>query len=120
MSKYVGAVARRRCIVQGCSAWEADQKGQVCVAHTKEYPQIAAAVIKYASSPILKPDLIVYKSIASPYYLGLKEGEKVDVLDILSDDVSVIVKTKDGAIGYYNIEFLATEEEVRGGGERRI
>lgn len=112
MSKYVGAPGRRRCIVQGCSAWEGDVKSQVCAQHTREYPQIAAAVVKYSSAPVLKGDLVVHKTIASPHYLGLKEGEKVDVLDILSDDVSVIVRTKDHAIGYYNLEFLATEEEL--------
>lgn len=44
----------RRCLVQGCTAWEFDPEVRMCRNCIRDYPQIAAAVKKYAKSPVLK------------------------------------------------------------------
>lgn len=56
--------------------------------------------------------MIVTQSINNPHYLELNEGDECDILDILEDDVSVIVRTRDGRVGYFNLDFLSTPTEV--------
>jgi hypothetical protein len=43
----------------------------------------------------------------------MQEGDKVDILDILEDNSSVIIRAADERVGYYNLDFLATADEVR-------
>eukprot|EP00730_Choanoeca_flexa_P016526 TRINITY_DN7830_c0_g1_i2.p1 TRINITY_DN7830_c0_g1~~TRINITY_DN7830_c0_g1_i2.p1 ORF type:complete len:165 (+),score=24.04 TRINITY_DN7830_c0_g1_i2:112-606(+) len=106
------SAARMRCMIQGCNAWEFDPQIHMCRNCIQSMAQVAAAARKYLKHPVLKPDMYVTQAIASPHYLGLQEGELCDVLDILEDNQSIIVKAKDGRIGYFNIDFIATEEEV--------
>ena len=66
--------------------------------HTHTHARTHTHTLSLSSFPfILSFDraaagLIVTKEIASPYYLGLKEGDHVDILDILPDNTSVIVR----------------------------
>eukprot|EP00730_Choanoeca_flexa_P016525 TRINITY_DN7830_c0_g1_i1.p1 TRINITY_DN7830_c0_g1~~TRINITY_DN7830_c0_g1_i1.p1 ORF type:complete len:251 (+),score=65.24 TRINITY_DN7830_c0_g1_i1:112-864(+) len=106
------SAARMRCMIQGCNAWEFDPQIHMCRNCIQSMAQVAAAARKYLKHPVLKPDMYVTQAIASPHYLGLQEGELCDVLDILEDNQSIIVKAKDGRIGYFNIDFIATEEEI--------
>lgn len=59
------------------------------------------------------PDgLFVAAPINSPHFMTLKEGDPVEILDVLSDNESVIIRTQDGSIGYFRLDYLATESEV--------
>jgi hypothetical protein len=101
----------------------------------QDFPTVAAAAKKYHGHPPLKSEqrgtrlpsphtavpndracnaanMIVIQAIASPHYLGLQDGDRCDVLDILQDNTSIIVRAADGRVGYYNIDFIATEDEV--------
>eukprot|EP01147_Barroeca_monosierra_P010501 gene10501-2629_t len=104
--------ARRRCVIQGCSSWEFDSVVHMCRNCCAQYSQVADAIRKYQKASVLKPGLVVTKPIPSPFYLGLQEGDKVDILDILPDNTSIIVRTLDETIGYYNIDCVATEDEI--------
>lgn len=42
----------------------------------------------------------------------MQEGDKVDILDILEDNSSVIIRTQDDRVGYYNLDYLASADEV--------
>lgn len=56
--------------------------------------------------------LFVAAPINSPHFMTLKEGDPVEILDVLSDNESVIIRTQDGSIGYFRLDYLATESEV--------
>lgn len=78
--------------------------------------QTVQSLIQSFLPPLPPPpaaDLFVTKTIASPYYLEMQEGDKVDIIDILEDNSSVIIRTADERVGYYNLDFLATADEVR-------
>jgi hypothetical protein len=54
----------------------------------------------------MQGDLIVTQQVSSPHYISLQSGEKVDILDVMSDNQSVIVRRADGGIGYVAIQLL--------------
>ncbi|EDQ88947.1 uncharacterized protein MONBRDRAFT_25684 [Monosiga brevicollis MX1] len=119
---------RMRCMIQGCDAWEFDPEVSapfsvpalqcatsvhMCRKCTGDFAQVAAAARKYKDAPVLKPNMFVTQAISSPHYLGLQEGEMCDVLDILEDGSSIIVRAHgSGLVGYFNLDFVATEEEI--------
>jgi len=109
------AAQQKKCSIQGCGKWEFEKHAQLCRPCMGKFPQVAAAVAKHRDTAPIKGNLCVRQAIASEHYLGVAAGDRVDVLDILGDDVSVICRTADGTIGFFNLDFLATDEEVRAG-----
>ncbi|EGD74684.1 hypothetical protein PTSG_06047 [Salpingoeca rosetta] len=107
------STARKRCMIQGgCTSWEFDPEVHMCRNCSIQYKQVADAVRKYVKAPVLRGGLVVTKPIQSPFYLGLQEGDKIDILDILPDNTSIIVRTPDDIVGYFNLDCVATEEEI--------
>ena len=39
-------------------------------------------------------------------------AERVDIMDVLSDNRTVIARTKGGDLGYWCMDFLTSDEEV--------
>ncbi len=89
--------SRKKCVMQDCAGWEF-QVG-LCRQHTASKPELAAAIEHYREKEPLQEGLIVMQTVPSPHYIAIKEGDKVDVLDVLSDNQSVIVRRADGGIG---------------------
>ena len=83
--------------MQGCQGWEF-QAG-LCRQHASSKPELAAAIEYYKDRPPLHAGLLVTQAVASPHYINIAEGDKVDILDILSDNQSVIIRRADGGIG---------------------
>lgn len=109
-----GAVAlgaRKKCCMQKCKGWEF--QGGLCTAHAKQYPAYAEQLALMKDVPVQQANLIVTQSVESPFYLDLVEGDLVDLLDILSDSVTVIVKNQqNNYIGFWHIDLLSTEEDI--------
>lgn len=105
-------VQQKKCSIQGCGKWEFERNAQLCRPCMTKFPQVSAAVAKHRDTEPIKTALIVRQAIASEHYLGVQPGDRVDVLDILSDNISVIIRSADGTIGFFNLDFLATDEEV--------
>eukprot|EP00048_Salpingoeca_helianthica_P015899 m.229263 g.229263 ORF g.229263 m.229263 type:complete len:253 (-) comp17711_c0_seq1:69-827(-) len=103
-------LSRKRCLMYGCSGWEF--ASGLCRIHANAKPELCAAIEAYKEKPPLQEGLIVTQVVPSEHYIALEEGDKVAVLDVLSDNQSVIVRRADGGIGYFNINFLTTEEEI--------
>lgn len=88
--------APKKC--QGCSGWEF--LSGLCRQHATAKPELAAAIEHYKEKAPLQAGLVVTQNVASPHYIAISEGDKVDILDVLSDNQSVIVRRADGGIGW--------------------
>ena len=89
---------RRKCVMHGCAGWEF-QSG-LCRQHVASKPELAAAIEHYKEKPPLQEGLVVTQTVPSPHYIAIAEGDKVAILDVLSDNQSVIVRREDGGIGF--------------------
>jgi hypothetical protein len=94
----MASVGRKKCVMQECAGWEF-QSG-LCRQHVASKPELAAAIEVYKDRAPLQSDLVVTQAVASPHYVSLAAGDKVDILDVLSDNQSVIIRRADGGIGY--------------------
>lgn len=94
----MAAVARKRCVMYGCSGWEF--KSGLCRAHATSKPELAVAIEQYREKPVLQENLVVTQAVPSEHYIALEAGDRVSVLDVLSDNQSIIVRRADGGIGY--------------------
>lgn len=84
----------------------------------QQYPQLAEAITKFRNAVPIKPDLVVRQSIASDHYIGSSPGDRIDVMDILSDGVSIVCRSKAGVVGFFNLDFVASDEEIVQGFEQ--
>ena len=91
------AVARKKCVMYGCSGWEF--ASGLCRNHAHAKPELTAAIEQYKEKAPLQDNLVVTQVVPSEHYIALEAGDHVAVLDILSDNQSVIVRRADGGIG---------------------
>lgn len=101
--------------MRGCSAWQF-QEG-LCRAHARQEADpltrsLAQLYTRYNGQPPLRPNLIVFKQSVNPSHVRLADGEIVHVMDLCSDNETVVIQTQAKELGYYAVACLATEEEV--------
>eukprot|EP00052_Salpingoeca_macrocollata_P034663 m.12234 g.12234 ORF g.12234 m.12234 type:complete len:203 (-) comp6785_c0_seq1:26-634(-) len=104
------ALNRKRCVMQKCTGWEF-QVG-MCRNCCTKHKELAAAIPKYQHEEPLFSGLIVTQEVDSPSYLELKPGDRVDIMDVLADNNSVIVRAQNGDFGYWAMSFLTSDDEV--------
>ena len=96
--------AKKKCNICDCTGWEF--KNGLCSKHAASKPELTAAIEVYQGREPMQSGLIVTQQVSSPHYIALQSGEKVDILDIMSDNQSVIVRRADGGIGCVVIPFF--------------
>lgn len=107
---------RQRCMRRGCERWEF-AKG-LCSPCTKEggiLVQLADTDwTVYKNKPPIAIRLVVVEEANEPYYLELKEGDYVSVLEWSPKGHPhvAIVRTQAEIIGYYSVAALKTEEQI--------
>jgi hypothetical protein len=105
---------KARCGAINCRGWDANIGGGWCTKHSKQERDSEGAMLRFFTSAPLRKNMLVLQPIVSPHYLKVKEGDIVDVLEILSDGKSVVCRTEAGDIGNFNLDFLRSHEEVWG------
>ena len=61
----------------------------------------------------LMSGLMVNETTTNPDYMQLPHGTFVDVLDVLPDDVTVVIRVHaNGEYGFYDVRLLSTPDEV--------
>ncbi len=111
-----------RCLSPGCGSW-AFERG-LCRTHAKSHANDPVAqaqaqlYVQYKDAVAMKTGTICVSPSANASHLKLSDGEAVDILDLCSDNATVIVRTAAGLLGYYDVSCLMSEEEVYAAWER--